>query len=57
MGITTELPEVASLTLGAGVVRLLDMTSAYGVFANGGVRVEPTPSSRSPTARARWSTS
>jgi membrane peptidoglycan carboxypeptidase len=43
MGIQTELPEVMSLTLGAGVVRLLDMTSAYGVFANGGVRVEPTP--------------
>jgi membrane peptidoglycan carboxypeptidase len=32
-----------SLTLGAGVVRLLDMTSAYGAIANGGVRVEPTP--------------
>jgi 1A family penicillin-binding protein len=43
MGITTELPPVASLTLGAGVVRLLDMTSAYGVFAAGGTRVEPTP--------------
>ena len=43
LGITTELPNVASLTLGAGVVRLLDMTSAYGVFANSGVRVEPTP--------------
>jgi 1A family penicillin-binding protein len=43
LGITTELPEVLSLTLGAGVVRLLDMTAAYGVFANGGVRVAPTP--------------
>ncbi|HET7771470.1 MAG TPA: transglycosylase domain-containing protein [Chloroflexota bacterium] len=43
LGVTTELPPVISLTLGAGVVRLLDMTSAYGVFANGGVRVEPTP--------------
>ncbi|MBI3973405.1 MAG: PBP1A family penicillin-binding protein [Chloroflexi bacterium] len=43
LGINTDLPEVVSLTLGAGVVRLLDMTSAYGVFANGGVRVEPTP--------------
>jgi 1A family penicillin-binding protein len=43
LGVTTELPEVMSLTLGAGVVRLLDMTSAYGVFANNGVRVEPTP--------------
>jgi 1A family penicillin-binding protein len=43
MGITTDLPEVMSLTLGAGVVRLLDMTSAYGTFANHGVRVEPNP--------------
>jgi 1A family penicillin-binding protein len=43
MGITTDLPEVMSLTLGAGVVRLLDMTSAYGAFANNGQRVEPTP--------------
>ncbi|HEU5317622.1 MAG TPA: PBP1A family penicillin-binding protein [Chloroflexota bacterium] len=43
LGITTELPSVPSLTLGAGVVRLLDMTSAYGVFANQGRRVEPTP--------------
>jgi len=43
MGITTDLPEVMSLTLGAGVVRLLDMTSAYGAFANNGMRVAPTP--------------
>ncbi len=41
MGITTELPEVRSLTLGAGVVRLLDMTGAYGAVANGGKLVEP----------------
>jgi 1A family penicillin-binding protein len=43
MGLTTDIPEVASLSLGAASVRLLDMTSAYGVFANQGVRVEPTP--------------
>jgi 1A family penicillin-binding protein len=43
MGVNTDLPEVRSLTLGAGSVRLLDMASAYGVFANGGVRVEPNP--------------
>lgn len=46
LGITTELPEVMSLTLGAGVVRLLDMASAYGVFANSGSRVEPVPFSK-----------
>lgn len=30
-----------SLTLGGGEVRLLDMTSAYSVFANGGLRQDP----------------
>jgi 1A family penicillin-binding protein len=46
MGITT-LKTAAdyglTLVLGGGEVRLLDMTSAYGVFATGGVRHEPTP--------------
>lgn len=32
-----------SLVLGGGEVRLIDMTSAYGVFANGGVRNPATP--------------
>ncbi len=32
-----------TLVLGGGEVRLLDMTSAYGVFATGGMRVEPSP--------------
>jgi penicillin-binding protein 1C len=31
-----------ALTLGGGEVRLLDLTSAFGVFANGGVRVTPS---------------
>jgi 1A family penicillin-binding protein len=53
LGITTELPEVRSLTLGAGVVRLLDMTSAYGVFANNGVRVEANPFVRITDAQGR----
>jgi 1A family penicillin-binding protein len=30
-----------SLTLGGGEVRLLELTGAYGAFANGGYRVEP----------------
>lgn len=45
MGITTlGDPSRYGLTLvlGGGEVKLLDMTSAYGVFATGGVRVEPT---------------
>lgn len=44
MGITTLTdPERYGLTLvlGGGEVRLLDMTHAYGVFANEGVRVTP----------------
>lgn len=32
-----------TLVLGGGEVRLLDMTSAYGTFANAGVRFEPNP--------------
>ncbi len=31
-----------ALTLGGGEVRLVDLTSAFGVFGNGGVRVSPT---------------
>lgn len=44
VGITTlNDPERYGLTLvlGGGEVRLLDMTLAYGVFANNGVRAEP----------------
>lgn len=32
-----------ALTLGGGEVKLLELTGAFGVFANGGVRVEPSP--------------
>jgi len=32
-----------ALTLGGGEVKLLEMTGAFGVFANGGVRVPPSP--------------
>ncbi len=45
MGITT-LSDAdrygLSLTLGGGEVRLVDLTGAFGVFANGGVRMSPT---------------
>ena len=43
LGVSTPLPEVQSLVLGAGTVRLLDMTSAYATLANGGMRLEPSP--------------
>ena len=45
MGITT-LNDTSqyglSLVLGSGEVKLLDMTGAYGVFANGGIKKDPT---------------
>src|SRR2546428_3726258 len=45
MGITADFAKAnagLALTLGAVPVKLIDMTSAYGVFANMGVRAEPT---------------
>jgi 1A family penicillin-binding protein len=41
-GITSPLPAVPSLALGTGEVSLLELTSAYSVFANKGEHVEPT---------------
>ena len=46
MGITSELPAVCSLVLGAGEVYPLDMASAFGVLANQGVRCPPFAISR-----------
>ncbi len=45
LGITTDIDANSaglSLTLGSKEVKLVDMTSAYGVVANLGVRVQPT---------------
>jgi 1A family penicillin-binding protein len=41
-GIESPLPAVPSLALGTGEVTLLELTSAYAVFANKGEYVEPT---------------
>ncbi|MFH1386526.1 MAG: PBP1A family penicillin-binding protein [bacterium] len=41
MGINSRLEPALSLALGASEVNLLEITSAFGVFANSGVRVEP----------------
>ena len=41
LGIESKLPEYPSLALGAGDVTLLELTSAYSVFANGGIRAQP----------------
>jgi penicillin-binding protein 1A len=41
LGIVSELPMVPSLALGTGEVTLIELTAAYGAFANRGVAVEP----------------
>ncbi len=41
LGIRSELQPFPSLALGAFEISLLDLTSAYGAFANQGVLVEP----------------
>jgi penicillin-binding protein 1A len=41
MGITSDLRHELGLALGVSEVNLLEMTSAYGVMANDGVRVPP----------------
>ena len=41
MGITSELEEVYSLALGAGVVSPLEMASAFSTFATNGVHATP----------------
>lgn len=41
MGIESPLQPYDAIALGASDVTPLELTSAYGVFANGGVRVEP----------------
>lgn len=47
MGITTLNQNPGfyglALVLGGGEVKLIDMVSAYGVFDNGGYRIEPSP--------------
>jgi penicillin-binding protein 1A len=41
LGISTDLQPYPSLALGSFEVSLLELTSAYGTFANQGIRVEP----------------
>ena len=41
LGITTELNPVPALALGAGEVRLIDLTAVYAVFANEGRVTQP----------------
>ena len=41
LGITSPLPSVPALALGAGAVTPLELTTAYVPFGNGGLRVQP----------------
>ena len=41
MGISSPLSPVYSLAIGSSDVRLIELVSAYGVFPNRGIRVEP----------------
>ncbi len=41
LGITSHLPPVHALSLGAGEVNLLEMVAAYAAFGNHGVHVDP----------------
>ncbi len=41
MGIEAPLPEVPSIALGTADISLMEMVTAYAVFANGGRRIEP----------------
>jgi penicillin-binding protein 1A len=41
VGVESDLPEVASITLGAGSTSPLEMASAYATWANEGIHCEP----------------
>ncbi|MGH7458389.1 MAG: penicillin-binding protein 1A [Longimicrobiaceae bacterium] len=41
LGITSDIPEVPSVALGAAAVRPIEMTTAFAAFGNGGYLVEP----------------
>ena len=41
MGITTPIPYDYTIALGSNSVKLFEMTRAFGVFANGGYKVDP----------------
>ncbi len=41
LGVESPIPAVLSLATGTGELTLLEMTGAYAVFANQGIRVEP----------------
>lgn len=41
MGVSSEMPDVPSIALGASSISLMEMTTVYACFANGGVTTTP----------------
>ena len=41
MGISTHLEKDPTIALGSGGVKMIELAGAYGVLANGGIKVEP----------------
>lgn len=41
-GVFEDMPRFLSFSLGAGETTLLDITAAYGMFVNGGKKIDPT---------------
>ena len=41
MGVNDNLPQLLSMSLGAGETKLINMASAYGIMVNGGKKVSP----------------
>ena len=42
LNIYDEIPELLSVSLGAAETSLINLTSAYAVFVNGGKKIKPT---------------
>ncbi|MBQ3310514.1 PBP1A family penicillin-binding protein [bacterium] len=53
MGITTPLEYDYTIALGSNGVKLFEMTRAFGIFSNGGYRVEPYAVESIETSRGR----
>jgi penicillin-binding protein 1A len=46
LNIYDEIPELLSVSLGAAETTLINLTSAYAPFVNGGIKIEPNLISR-----------
>ena len=46
LNVYDEIPELLSVSLGAAETSLINLTSAYAPFVNGGIKIEPKLISR-----------